>query len=100
MSQPSIMFVAGEIKQKLLRKFSEFFFVSPFILRFIYFSFLISKLCIFAKNANKKKDPWTTVFKREMNKDSSKAQQIPACCKYHEQQVSCKNKQLILANMI
>ena len=32
MSQLSIMFVAGEIKQKLLHKFREFFFVSPFIM--------------------------------------------------------------------
>ena len=30
MSRPSSMFVTREIKQKLLRKFSEFFFVSPF----------------------------------------------------------------------
>ena len=31
MSQPPITFVAGEIKQKLLRKFSEVSFDSPFI---------------------------------------------------------------------
>ena len=31
MSQLAIMFLAGEIKQKLLRKLREFFFVPPFI---------------------------------------------------------------------
>ena len=34
MSQLSLMFVAGEMKQKLLRKLRELFFVSPLLVRY------------------------------------------------------------------
>ena len=41
MSNPSSMFVAREIKQKLPRKFNERFFASPFIFRYRYISWNI-----------------------------------------------------------